>query len=726
MASSMIDIDNDALYKLAVEMKEDKSQLVSIVYRILDSLAAQDMSYVARVPPPNMGIHPDNRAGKKMLGADMASKGAKIVDVGFTFKLCGKDRAIAFENSPVTNHCELYTIETTIGNPMFYQYKANTVRAGSVGCGHLNQLLAATSCDATTTEKTLQVPNKQIIDSHRIKSANRDLASAVEEGLEWTIIKHQVENRYPELPELIQRALNVEHHVGKGESWDEQFRFTVQKAIAKTIGRGSQQTADWIMVSAIVAASRPPYLSDLEHHIEFLKKWGGGIKQQLALDTLEYIGMTMPQGRIVHGSFIGKLAALKLGITEQMPYMVHAALMLQACGEKTLNGAGASLTNNDPGMLATKLKAKGLQANSIIEKGRSTIAEMQKKRPIDRMRLIGDLSVDLARFVFNVNSVHESMDEISQQFVDRVCGSERAADETEPPPAGNGDQLVTFSEDGSNNAGFVQITSTGVKKGAVVQTSSEQQYLIEYVNDDGSVGMFKIARDGTAGEDIHIVSMAEVLKNYKVAKVRSKMMDGYPENSCVVSQEYLDLRDRATIVFALDELHKKSKHMTYTCQSKPTQRLFASLACHDIEGMCIVPLTTSISKARAGNPESAIATATLDGSIWKLGRQTAETCVSEFFLLRQVEDRKSANMVLKTMVVKVDTPRKKAVQVSIVCAVNNAAIAKGAELVLYIPKKKRRLTAIPQQVNELATESSIAWQSHIVYRIAMATIKGAG
>ena len=43
-----------------------------------------------------------------MLGADMASKGAKIVNVGFTFKLCGKDRAIACENSPVTNHCELH------------------------------------------------------------------------------------------------------------------------------------------------------------------------------------------------------------------------------------------------------------------------------------------------------------------------------------------------------------------------------------------------------------------------------------------------------------------------------------------------------------------------------------------------------------------------------------------------------------------------------------------
>ena len=88
MASSMIDID--ALYKLAVDMKDDQSQLVSIVYLILDHLAEHQMSYVAHVPSPNMGIHPDNRAGKKMLGADVSTKGAKIVNVGFTFKFAEK------------------------------------------------------------------------------------------------------------------------------------------------------------------------------------------------------------------------------------------------------------------------------------------------------------------------------------------------------------------------------------------------------------------------------------------------------------------------------------------------------------------------------------------------------------------------------------------------------------------------------------------------------------
>ena len=84
-------------------------------------------------------------------------------------------------------------------------------------------------------------------------------------------------------------------------------------------------------------------------------------------------------------------------------------------------------------------------------------------------------------------------------------------------------------------------------------------------------------------------------------------------------------------------------------------------------------------------------TATLpDGSTWKLGRQVTEKCVPEIFLLRHVDDRKAASMVLKTMIAKVDTPRKKGIQVSIVCAVNILDIEKDKELVLYIPAKKRK------------------------------------
>ena len=206
---------------------------------------------------------------------------------------------------------------------------------------------------------------------------------------------------------------------------------------------------------------------------------------------------------------------------------------------------------------------------------------------------------------------------------------------------------MTFSEDGTNNAGFVQLTATGVKKGVGVQTVEEKQYQIEYISDDGSVGMVGVGVDGKAGEAIETVSMANVLKHYKVAKCRSKLLNGYPANSCGGSKDYMDLRDKSTIVFALDELHRKSKGMTYTCEAKPTQRLFASQAC-GVEGLCIVPLTTFINKT--DTLESVMVTATLDGSTWKLGKQLTEKCVLEICLLRHVDDRTSASMVLKTMI----------------------------------------------------------------------------
>mgnify|MGYP003315589991 CR=1 FL=1 len=87
------------------------------------------------------------------------------------------------------------------------------------------------------------------------------------------------------------------------------------------------------------------------------------------------------------------------------------------------------------------------------------------------MQLIGDISVGLARFVFGVDSEHESMDDISKKFVDRLCDSGGPRDEPQQPSDGNqlvDDAVLTFGEDGSSNAGFVKVTRTGVKKGVIL------------------------------------------------------------------------------------------------------------------------------------------------------------------------------------------------------------------------------------------------------------------
>ena len=185
--------------------------------------------------------------------------------------------------------------------------------------------------------------------------------------------------------------------------------------------------------------------------------------------------------------------------------------------------------------------------------------------------------------------------------------------------------------------------------------------------------MVSIGMDGTAGEEIRVVSMASAMKDYKITKIRSKMLDGYPENSCLGSKDYIHLRDRSTIVFALDELLKKSKAMTYKFQSQPTRRLYATMA-RAKEDLCIVPYTSAIAKIK--DSTSAIATAVLDGETWILRPQNGSAGVSDFFLLRQVSEKKGANMIVKKQIVQISTPRERNRNVSIVCAINHMPIEK--------------------------------------------------
>ena len=42
----------------------------------------------------------------------------------------------------------------------------------------------------------------------KLSQKNKNIASAFADGLEWIVIKHDVEMKYPELPALVQRAKN--------------------------------------------------------------------------------------------------------------------------------------------------------------------------------------------------------------------------------------------------------------------------------------------------------------------------------------------------------------------------------------------------------------------------------------------------------------------------------------------------------------------------------------
>ena len=207
----------DLMYTKACDLR-DENKLVTLLFQMLELLQKADEAYVAYVLPLHMGIHPKNRGGKRMSPLAMQKKGHKIYVVGFTPKLCGPDRAIAFEVDPASKHIEKHTLQITSASESFAQYRPGTLRGGSVGCGHLNQWLAAVGCGAKTDFKDLCDPGKSHIPPRLVTEGKDALKNAVNFGLEWLMIRSGIEKDYPEVPSIIQRALNIEHHVGEGSS----------------------------------------------------------------------------------------------------------------------------------------------------------------------------------------------------------------------------------------------------------------------------------------------------------------------------------------------------------------------------------------------------------------------------------------------------------------------------------------------------------------------------
>jgi len=211
----------DELYKKARSMGDgNRSQLVSAAYKMMKLLQTSKRAQRdVQIHPKRMGIHPKNRGGKKMQIGVMFKKGVKIVRVGFSKELCGSDRAVAFEQNITTKNIEKHTMNVTKTSENFAKYDVGSVRAGAVGCTHLNQFLAAVSdgvkCPKIYISELCDQGNDRL-SKDSLTHNNDDFRAACTDGLRWFVIDADVEDEYPDLPDIFQRALNVEHHIGEG------------------------------------------------------------------------------------------------------------------------------------------------------------------------------------------------------------------------------------------------------------------------------------------------------------------------------------------------------------------------------------------------------------------------------------------------------------------------------------------------------------------------------
>ena len=207
-----------ALYQAAITAED--TRLVQLKDTMLKLLVDNAEARVKLVQPKAMVPHPKNRGGSKMQWSKIYEKGSKIINVGVSLAECGPNKAVAFEEDHKSRNMARAHIALCKTSPYYALYEdPDLVEVGSVGCGHWNRMLACILDRRPVPPKyqaKLCEAGKTHLDPDRLSRDQPALKHLLECGLKTTVIKKSIEDRFPALPNLLQKALNVEHHIGEG------------------------------------------------------------------------------------------------------------------------------------------------------------------------------------------------------------------------------------------------------------------------------------------------------------------------------------------------------------------------------------------------------------------------------------------------------------------------------------------------------------------------------
>ena len=200
----------------------DHAKIVQLTDLMLKLLLDASEADIVLIKCKRVVVNDANRGGSIMQIRKVFQKGSKILGVGFSLGKCDPSRAVCFQINPKNKRLQKW-LKLTNANKHFATFDKNQIEASSVGCCHLNQLLA---CIVDEVEVPTEFVNNEDLfgkaggtklDRHDIsKRDDKDLPDVLEHGLRWTRINYNIEEEFPKSPHIFQKALNVEHHIGEG------------------------------------------------------------------------------------------------------------------------------------------------------------------------------------------------------------------------------------------------------------------------------------------------------------------------------------------------------------------------------------------------------------------------------------------------------------------------------------------------------------------------------
>lgn len=202
-----MDLIDSSIQKIIKRSKSKDPRVVGGRDEAFMLLAEQELMYSARFNATQMGVHPSNRSKTMVESQNLKKKLKGFKKVGFSNQECL--RAVSVERSPKAlgdSHEEKNARMARESNGQLAPVELGSLRGFSLTCGHTNQSLRAVVAGVECDDPDISVNGKL----NKAKFAEDPVfMDNIEHGMTWKMIKWEVEERWPELIELIIEADNV-------------------------------------------------------------------------------------------------------------------------------------------------------------------------------------------------------------------------------------------------------------------------------------------------------------------------------------------------------------------------------------------------------------------------------------------------------------------------------------------------------------------------------------
>jgi hypothetical protein len=191
----------------------EDSVIVYCKEEIMNILLTHKYAYRAQWHAKVVGVHPCNRNGEGILWPRAQSRIVKIRTIGWSWTT-SEVNAVNIEDHPMKKHIAKNTVKICSQSDKFAKYNVDEIKSGSLGAGHCNHGIAMVIDEVPCEFPRISEHGKM---SYNKVASDPGFKEAIDKGMRWVTIRWEVEEEFPQIPSIIQSALNAVAQIAEGD-----------------------------------------------------------------------------------------------------------------------------------------------------------------------------------------------------------------------------------------------------------------------------------------------------------------------------------------------------------------------------------------------------------------------------------------------------------------------------------------------------------------------------